>query len=89
MGAPSWVNGMALQYILENPLARDTVLRDILLQALLVGFSVRDPILATITLQKIEALCLAFYGRDAYWNSSYNRFYRFDNGSVDDSSFYF
>ena len=32
VGAPSWINGMALQYILENPLARDTVLRDILLQ---------------------------------------------------------
>lgn len=31
LGSPSWINGTALSYLLENPLARDWWLRDVLL----------------------------------------------------------
>ncbi len=33
LGSPSWVDGSALRHVLENPLARPTLLRDLLLAA--------------------------------------------------------
>ena len=64
LGSPSWIDGSALQHLLENPLARPGVVRDMML-------SLPDGFLMVMTwgvlLLEILFLPLAFFKKTRFW----------------------
>jgi predicted DCC family thiol-disulfide oxidoreductase YuxK len=64
LGSPSWIDGSALQHLLENPLARPGFIRDIML-------SLPDGILSTMTwgvlLLEVSFLPMVFFKKTRFW----------------------
>ena len=64
LGSPSWINGSALQHLLENPLARPGIIRDLML-------SLPDSFLSIMTwgvlLLEVSFIPLALFKKTRFW----------------------